>query len=103
MAETRSGGGRDQLEGPAAGGHAPPPHVVAEGGEGQRLGDLRLGDVRAAAVAAVEVAVADELIEGRPDSQPGHAQVDRELALGRDRAANLEAFDQVEDAVASLL
>src|SRR5438094_3520546 len=102
MGEARAGKGGGQLQGAAGRRHASAPHVVAEGGEGQRLGDLGLGDVGAAAVAAVEVAVADELVERRPDRQARDPEVDRELALGGDGLPDGERLDQVEDPVAGL-
>src|SRR5207247_781359 len=95
----RSGG---ELHGAAARGHAAAPHVVAEAGEGQRLGDLGLGDVGAAAVAPVEVAVADELVEGGADGEAGDGEVDRELALGRYGLADLQRLDQVEHPIAGV-
>ena len=103
VGQARARGRGGQLERPAAGGHAAPPHVVAEGGEGQRLGDLGLRDVGAAAVAPLQVAVADQLVEGGPEGEAGNAQLGGQLALGGNRLADQDGLDQVEHPVPRLL
>jgi hypothetical protein len=69
------GAGMDlaQLDRPAARHHPAPPHVLAERGQGQLLGNLGLADERPGAVPALEVAVADEVVEGGPDGEAGDA------------------------------
>ena len=80
-----------ELERAAAGREAARAHVVAERGDVDALRDLRLGDERAGAAAAHEVALADELVERGAHGQPRDAEVDAELALGRDRVADARA------------
>ena len=55
-----------------------------------------------AAAPAHEIALAHELVERGADGQARDAEVGAELPLGRDRAADAEALDQVEDLVARL-
>jgi len=54
-------------------------------------------------VTAVQIAVADQLVEGGPDGEPGDAQLLGQLALGRDRLPDLEGIDEVEHPIASVL
>src|SRR5207237_10483146 len=82
---------------------SPDAPTVAEGREGERVGDLRLVHVGAAAVAAVEVAVAKQRTERGTEGQPGVAEVDGELPLRGDGLAHRDRLDQVEHAVARLL
>src|SRR5712691_8086194 len=88
-----------ELDRPAAGRHASPPHVLAERGQGQLLGDLRLADECAAAVPPLEVPVADEVVERRPERQTGDAELPAEPTLRGDRLADLELVDQLEDSL----
>ena len=99
-AQTGTGEGRGHRQRTAPGHHPAPPHVLAERGHRQLLGDLRLLDVGAAAAPAHEVALAREVVERRADGQPGDAEVGRELPLGGDRVADAETLDQVHDLLA---
>ena len=91
-----------EVERAAARHHAAAAHVLGEGGHRQLLGDLRLADERAAAVAADEHPVADEIVERGPHREPRDAEVGAQLPLGRDRVADAELLDQVEDAAPRL-
>ena len=51
---------------------------------------------------AHEVALAHELVERGAHGQAGDAEVDAELPLGRDRRADRERLDQLEDALTRL-
>ena len=83
--------------------HEPaPPHVVAEGADIDALRDLRLGDERPRAAPPHEVALPDELVERGPDGEPRHAEIDSELPLRRDRIADIERLDELEDALPRL-
>src|SRR5205814_6807716 len=64
------------------------------------LRDLRLGDERSGAAAARQVALADELVERRAHGEARDAEVAGQVALGRDRVADLEALDQIEHTLA---
>ena len=101
-AEPRARGNDLQLERPRGRPHPAALHVVGEGRERQLLRDLRLADERARAAAADEVALADEVVEGGADGQPRDAEVGAELPLGRDRVADAELLDEVEDTVSRL-
>src|SRR5207302_6885908 len=101
--EPGAGAGDGELQRAAAGDHPAPAHLLAEGGERQRLGDLRLGHIGAAAVTAIQVSVPDQLVEGGSKGQPGNSKVDAQLALGGDRLADRERLDEIENPVAGLL
>ena len=101
-AEPRAGGGHRQRQRPRTGAHPTPPHLLAERGHRQLLGDLRLAHERAAAAPPHQVALAHEVVERGTHGQARNAQIDAQLALGGDRRANPELFDQVAYAVAGL-
>ena len=82
--------------------HPAAAHVLGERGHRQLLGDLRLADERARAAAADEVALAGELVQRGAHGQPRDAEIGAQLALRRDRLADAEVVDQVEDPVAGL-
>src|SRR5438067_3116407 len=96
-AETGAGEYRRHREGAAAGLHPTPAHVVAEGGDGQLLGDLRMLDVCPAAAPADEVALAREVVERGANGEPRDAEIGAQLALGGDRRPDAELLDEVED------
>ena len=91
-----------EVERPAPGHHPAPPHVLGERGHRQLLRDLGLADERPAAVTPDEQSLAHELVERGANRQPRHAEIDGQLALRRDRLADAELLDQVEDAVPHL-
>src|SRR5206468_6272749 len=95
-AQPRTGELAREREGLAARRHAAPPHVLAERGHRELLGDLRLLDVRPAAAPAHEVALAREVVERGADGQARDAEVRAELPLGGDRGADAETLDQLE-------
>src|SRR5206468_2604431 len=91
-----------QLQSTAGWPHSPPLHVLRERGHRQLLRDLRLADERAGAPSPDQITVANELVECGPDGQARDAEVGGELALGGNRLADPERFDQLEDAVTGL-
>src|SRR5205823_3337294 len=92
-----AGEDRRHRQGSAAGLHATAPHVVAEGGDGQLLGDLRVLDVCPAAAPADEVALAREVVERGAHGEPRDAEIGAQLALGGDRRPDAELLNEVED------
>ncbi len=87
-------------EGAASGHHSAPPHVLAERGDRQLLGDLRVLDVGAAATPPHEVALPRKVVEGGPHGQPRDAEVGAQLPLRRNRGAHPQLLDQVEHVLA---
>src|SRR5919201_4652733 len=94
--ETGAGADHRQIEGPAGRNHAPPAHVLGERGQCKRLGDLWLGHVGATAMPSRQVPLADQLIDGGSNGQPGDTQVVAELPLRWNGVAHAEGLDQVE-------
>ena len=90
-AEARARG--DDLERERAAGrpHPAAPHVLRERGHRQLLRDLRLADERARAAPAHEKALADEVVQRRAHREPRDAEIGAQLALRRDRLADVEA------------
>ena len=95
-AEVGSGVDLLKLERSRARHHAAAAHVLAERRERELLRDLRVADERAAPVPADKKPVADEVLDRGAQRQPRDAEVAREPSLGRDRLADVEAFDQLE-------
>src|SRR5262249_46282465 len=79
-----------------------PSHVVGERRHRQLLRDLRLADERAGSPPPDEEAVSHEVVERRSQRQPRDSQVDAQLPLRRNRLADVELIDQLEDSVPGL-
>ena len=97
--QARSGGRHAEVERLARRPQPPAAHVVGERRHRELLGDLGLADECPRAVAPHEIALTDEIVERCANGQPGHAEVGAQLPLGRDRVADRELLDEVEDQV----
>jgi hypothetical protein len=101
-AEVRAGHDRRHRLRLAAGPHPASAHVLAERRHRQLLRDLRLAHEGSRAALSQQEALADEVVERGAHRQARDAEVERQLPLRRDRAADAQLVDQIDDALAGL-